>query len=143
MKKMDEAGLQRQIIALCRVSHHELVRNVFAPLNGVLQRNPWDTRKANLMGMLSGVPDLCMPTHEGCIWVELKAPGREANISKNQHKMMEYLTRLGHRCYIAATIEDAMNIFNLEAVRVETKWAKEGRPQPASDADIVGIGELG
>ena len=125
MKKTTEAELQREIIALCRVSNKELVRNVFAPLNGVLQRTPWDTQKAKLMGMLSGLPDLCMPTHAGCIWVELKSPGKENNISKNQHAMTQHLTNLGHLCYIAATVEDAMDIFNLEAIRSERRQIKD------------------
>ena len=60
-----------------------------------------------------GWPDrlICVP---GCrvLWIELKAPGRESNLSPNQVIVHAKLRALGHLVLVSSSVEECLEFIN-------------------------------
>ena len=51
-------------------------------------------------GVRSGVPDLCLPSNGGCLWIELKAPDGRASMAQS-HWIGRLSQLSGHKCFVA------------------------------------------
>lgn len=60
-----------------------------------------------------GWPDrlICLP---GCqvLWIELKAPGREGNLSPNQELVHAKLKALGHKVLVSSDVKEMLEFVN-------------------------------
>lgn len=108
-----EAVIQRDVIKVCRNSPSPTLRNVFAPGNGFNLQTVGLRVNATRLGLLPGIPDLCMPTKKRCVWVEIKNGHRR--LDPNQKEVFAHLRKLGHKCYVAVSAFEAIKILTAYA----------------------------
>lgn len=70
------------------------------------RRTEWEVRRAKREGLATGFPDIMALWAGGLCFIEFKtAKGR---VSDNQRDWHERLTRMGHACTVARSIDDAL-----------------------------------
>ena len=86
-------------------------RLIYAIPNGG-QRNVIVASKLKAEGVLSGVPDLCIPIAKkgyNGLYVELKN-GKVGKVSDNQKTIMEKLQSEGYRCEVCRSFDEFKNV---------------------------------
>lgn len=60
-----------------------------------------------------GWPDrlICLPGSR-VLWIELKAPGKEGNLSPNQQVVHTKLLELGHLVLVSSNVEECLEFIN-------------------------------
>ena len=86
---------------------------IYAIPNGG-QRNVIVASKLKAEGVLSGVPDLCIPIAKKgfhSLYIELKN-GKAGKVSDNQKAIMEKLQSEGYRCEVCRSFDEFKNVVN-------------------------------
>ena len=76
------------------------------------QRNVIVAAKLKAEGVLSGVPDLCIPIAKKCfngIYIELKN-GKAGKVSENQKTILDKLQSEGYRCEVCRSFDEFKNV---------------------------------
>ena len=84
---------------------------IFAIPNGG-QRNVIVASKLKAEGVLSGVPDLCVPIAKkgfNGLYIELKN-GKAGKVSENQKTIMDKLQSEGYRCEVCRSFDEFRNV---------------------------------
>lgn len=68
------------------------------------------------MGMKVGIPDLIFMRRHHPFGIELKAPGKEKNLSPNQRDVRKEFTSAGLLYYVATSIDEVTEILRLERI---------------------------
>lgn len=72
---------------------------------------PQQGKQLKLMGVRSGVPDLCLPVARAGfhgLFIEMKTQG--GKVSENQRYWVENLTAQGYECYVCYSWMDAVEV---------------------------------
>ena len=80
---------------------------------------PQQGRQLKLMGVRSGVPDLCLPVARAGfhgLFIEMKTQG--GRVSENQNFWIENLTAQGYECHVCYSWVDAVEV--LQAYLTDT-----------------------
>jgi len=102
---------------------------IFAIPNGG-QRNVIVASKLKAEGVLSGVPDLCIPIAKkgyNGLYVELKN-GKVGKVSDNQQTIMSKLQSEGYQCEVCRSFDEFRSVvdgYMLEEVKTEPLSARE------------------
>ena len=86
---------------------------IYAIPNGG-QRNVIVAAKLKVEGVLSGVPDLCIPIAKNGfhgLYIELKN-GKVGKVSENQKTIMEKLQSEGYRCEVCRSFDEFRTIID-------------------------------
>ena len=86
---------------------------IYAIPNGG-QRNVIVASKLKAEGVLSGVPDLCIPIAKkgyNGLYIELKN-GKDGKVSDNQKTIMEKLQSEGYRCEVCRSFDEFKTIID-------------------------------
>lgn len=68
------------------------------------------------MGMKVGIPDLIFMRRHHPFGIELKAPGKEKNLSPNQRDVRKEFASAGLLYYVATSIDEVAEILRLERI---------------------------
>jgi hypothetical protein len=120
-----EARVQAAIVEYIRWCAPQLV--VFHPANGGY-RTPSEAARFRWLGVLAGVPDLCLVAPGGRVcFIEVKsASGR---LSAEQKVVLEQLTARGAPVAIARSIDDAraaLELWNIPTIEIRNRPRAEG-----------------
>jgi hypothetical protein len=88
-------------------------------------RDKAEAARFKALGVTPGATDLILALPNGlCAWWEIKAP-KQGRLSDDQKAFLDDLERLGHRCAIIRSVDDARA--ELERLGVQTREASSWR----------------
>lgn len=104
-----ETVIQWKEVAMCVEPRLELL---YAIPNGEW-RHPATAARLKAEGVVSGVPDLCLPVSDGVfhgLYIEMKKRDHSNRPSKNQKRFIKLLSEQGYRVEVAYGSDEAIDI---------------------------------
>jgi len=134
-----EDGIQRQVIKLCRTYAGQIpaLGLVFHIPNGGY-RSPKEAAILQGLGVLSGVPDLCLPVEcehspANMLFVEMKKPG--GTLSDAQEMIIPRLRAAGNSVQVCVSVESAWAnlLWHIRPQGIEPPRSDRFAGHPAAD----------
>ena len=119
-QKLTERQQQQRLVKWCAEHEADLPElKLLYHVPNERKCSPQQGRQLKLIGVKSGIPDLCLPVARAGfhgLFIEMKTQG--GRVSENQRYWIENLTAQGYECHVCYSWVDAVEV--LQAYLTET-----------------------